>query len=550
MDLNSLLQALGGLAIFLLAMRLMTEGLTLFAGNRLKHLLGNWTSTPWRGVGVGVLVTGLVQSSSAVTVATIGFVNAGILNLRQAMGVIFGTNVGTTMTAWLVSLVGFGFKIDALALPIITLGVVLRLLAGSARWKGLGDAITGFGLFFLGLDLLKDAFETLATGFSANISGSAAPGTFAMILIGFVATLLTQSSSAAIALILTASAGGVMAFESAAAVIGANLGTTSTAALAVIKATPAAKRLALSHIGFNLLTGLVALCLFPLFLWAVEYLGELLEMERSPTALLALFHSLFNLLGVVLLLPLTSNFAQLLEKLFRSSEEDLGRPLHLDATLNATPTLAVAAIHRELSRLADLVVSLLRDGLNGAQPKEVLHKRSSAAQSLSSAIGSFIAGLRADAMERSTADDLADALYCARYFQQTAQLVPALSDLVQHQKQLKHQATKEAVASFLLMAEDCLEPDLSPENPAIAPLVDRLRQAHRQARLQLLNGAVNRQLELGELEEILDDLDSSRRAIETRIKAGHLLDHAPQVADLEPAGTSNGASGLIEDDMR
>lgn len=113
-----------------------------------------------------------MQSSSAVTIVTIGFVNAGILSLRQAMGVIFGTNVGTTMTAWLVSLVGFGFKIDALALPILVVGVTLRLLAASAYWKGLSDALTGFGLFFLGLDLLKEAFEGLTVSFSTNLGAS------------------------------------------------------------------------------------------------------------------------------------------------------------------------------------------------------------------------------------------------------------------------------------------------------------------------------------------------------------------------------------------
>lgn len=139
MSLGVVLDAAGGLALFLLAMSMMTEGLTAFAGGGLKRLLERWTSTPLRGVVAGVLITGLVQSSSAVTVATIGFVNAGILTLRQALGVIFGTNVGTTVTGWLVSLVGVGFKIEAIALPILTLGVVLRLAAPGKR---LGDPET------------------------------------------------------------------------------------------------------------------------------------------------------------------------------------------------------------------------------------------------------------------------------------------------------------------------------------------------------------------------------------------------------------------------
>lgn len=531
MDLTSLLQALGGLAIFLLAMRLMTEGLTLFAGNRLKHLLGNWTSTPLRGVLAGTLITGLVQSSSAITVASIGFVNAGILSLRQAMGVIFGANLGTTLTAWLVSIVGFSFKIEALALPIITLGVAMRLIASNSRWKGLGDAITGFGLFFLGLDLLETAFAGLATNLGSSLDHATIASPLLMALVGFVATLLTQSSSATIAIVLTASAGGLMGFEgAAAAVIGANLGTTSTAAFAALRATPAAKRLALSHIGFNLVTGLVALILFFPFLWFVAELAGFMGMQSNTAAMLALFHSLFNLLGIVIMLPLTGQFASFLEKRFRSAEEDISQPQYLDATLSPTPALAVAAIQRELTRLSDIVIELLRNAFDGEHSSADLAKRSNAAHALGGAIGSFITCLRADAMEQSTADDLADALYCARYFQQTTQLIPALHNLVLAQQQLTDQPGKEELASFLLMAEDCLDPDLSPENPAIAPLVDRLRQAHRQTRLQLLNGAVNRQLELGELEEMLDNLDASRRAIETRIKAGHLLDHNQQVA--------------------
>lgn len=154
----SAFQILGGLALFLLAMEMMTDGLKNFAGQHLKHLLGHWTRTPLRGLAAGVLITGIVQSSSAVTVATIGFVNAGLLTLGQSLGVIFGANIGTTMTGWLVSLVGFGFKIEAFALPILALGVALKLAAPGPRYRSLGQALAGFALFFLGLSLLKDSW--------------------------------------------------------------------------------------------------------------------------------------------------------------------------------------------------------------------------------------------------------------------------------------------------------------------------------------------------------------------------------------------------------
>ena len=191
-------------------MMMMTEGLKVFAVGGLKQLLGRYTSTPLKGALAGILVTGLAQSSGAVTVATIGFVNAGMLTLRQALGVVYGTNIGATITGWLVSLVGFGFKIETFALPILAAGVALRLGSSGKRSRGLGEALAGFGLFFLGLAILKDAFGGMAQNYGAAITGISNSGgsLFIFLLIGFVATVLTQSSSAAIALVLTAANGG------------------------------------------------------------------------------------------------------------------------------------------------------------------------------------------------------------------------------------------------------------------------------------------------------------------------------------------------------
>ena len=169
MSLRVVLNAAGGLALFLLAMLMMTEGLKVFAGSRLRQMLAQWTSTPVRGVFSGILITGIVQSSSAVTVAAIGFVNAGVLTMRQALGVIYGTNVGTTVTGWLVSISGLGFKVESFALPILAAGVVLRLASRGKRARGLGEALAGFGLFFLGLAILREAFSCLATAYWSSL---------------------------------------------------------------------------------------------------------------------------------------------------------------------------------------------------------------------------------------------------------------------------------------------------------------------------------------------------------------------------------------------
>ena len=153
---------LGGLGLFLLAVGMITDGLKMAAGHALRDILGKWTRTPAHGILTGMSITAIVQSSSAVTVATIGFVNAGLISMYQALGIVYGTNIGTTVTGWLVAIIGFKVNVDAFAVPIIGIGMLLRLTGGESRRAPLGLALVGFGLFFIGIDVLKDAFEGLA----------------------------------------------------------------------------------------------------------------------------------------------------------------------------------------------------------------------------------------------------------------------------------------------------------------------------------------------------------------------------------------------------
>lgn len=209
---------LGGLGLFLLAVGMLTEGLRLAAGDRLRTILANSTRTPLHGVASGMTVTAVVQSSSAVTVATIGFVNAGLLSLAQALGVIYGANVGTTFTGWLVAAVGFSWKIEAIALPLIGVGMFLRMTGTSSRLGAAGEALAGFGLFFIGVDVLRDAFEGIAAGIDpAALAVDGWRGVLLFLGVGVLMTVVTQSSSAALALTLTAADGGVIGLEAAAA---------------------------------------------------------------------------------------------------------------------------------------------------------------------------------------------------------------------------------------------------------------------------------------------------------------------------------------------
>ena len=537
----------GGLALFLLAMLLMTEGLTVFAGGGLKQLLGRWTSTPLRGVFAGILVTGVVQSSSAVTVATIGFVNAGVLTLRQALGVIFGTNVGTTMTGWLVSLVGFGFKIEAFALPILTLGVILRLGCSAKRCQGLGTALAGFGLFFLGLAFLKDATGGLAAAYGAGVAqGSVSGNLGTFLLVGFVATVLTQSSSAAIAIVLTAAASGMLGLESAAAaVIGANLGTTSTALIAVLKATPNAKRLALGHIAFNVLTGIVALALLPVLLWLVALLGDALDMEGSPAAVLALFHSVFNILGVAIMLPLAGRLEMLLGRLFHTAEEDMGRPRHLDLTLPATPALAVAALHEELLRLRAMVAQMMQDSLTGTLPTEEVEKRSQAVHSLAESVTAFVGMVRTEAMPRSVADELAHALFTVRYLQEAARLTPRMLRLRRQEWRLPQAAPRAGLEEIMNAALGCVSlaahvQESTEDDTERTQALKKFQQLYGRTKQTLLDAAVNGELSVQITDGMLDLLSATRRAVEQLVKGDRLLRSPAQAREIEAEKNGNG----------
>jgi len=518
--------AAGGLALFLLAMLMMTDGLKAFAGSGLKRLLGRWTSTPLRGVASGILVTAVVQSSSAVTVAAIGFVNAGLLSLRQALGVIFGTNVGTTMTGWLVSLVGFGFRIDIFALPLLAAGVALRLAASAKRTQGLGDALAGFGLFFLGLSLLSDAFAGMAAVYGAGAFDAApADGQLgplaAALAVGFVMTLLTQSSSAAIALVLTAAAGGMVALPAAAAaVIGANLGTTSTAALAALKATAAARRLALGHIGFNLITAVVALAILPLMLSLVQRLADSLHLAHNLAAVLALFHTAFNVLGVLLLLPLAGHFAAALERLFRTTEDDLARPRHLDATLATTPDLALGAVHAELTRLQAAAGAMATAALAEARP---LAADSGAVRALAAAIVEFVAGTRAEKMPRENADAFTRDLRIARYLDEVARLAPRAQRLV----------TAATGTAAIHGARQAAADALAAAPAQAASALAAFEGAYQQAKSSLLAATVDRSLEVDAADALLDDLSSLRRLVQQWSKAATALATDPRTPGVD-----------------
>ena len=401
--------AIGGIGLFLLGMRLMTDGLKLAAGAMLRDVLTRWTRTRGRALWSGVLITGIVQSSSAVTVASIGFVNAGVLTLGQAMWVIFGSNVGTTMTGWIVALVGFDIKIEAFALPLLGIGMFLSLTGVSSRRGAFGEALAGFGVFFLGIATLKTTFAGLgqAVDLGAFVSGGIL-NDIMFVAIGIVMTTLVQSSSAVIAIALTAAAGGILTVEAGASlVIGANVGTTTTAALAVLGATSNARRVAVSHVVFNVLTGIVALLLLPVLLVIVDATEKALAAGVGSTAALAVFHTVFNVLGVVLMWPLAPRLETWLADRFVTAEEDEARPRHLDDTGLALPALALDAIVLELGRVAAVAFGIARAAfLDPAASADRLRRRRGIIDALNDAIVAYVQKLSAANNAQAVAEAL------------------------------------------------------------------------------------------------------------------------------------------------
>ena len=456
----------GGLGLFMLAVSMITDGLKGAAGDALRGLLANWTRSPLHGIFTGLSITALVQSSSAVTVATIGFVNAGLIGMRRALGIVYGSNIGTTMTGWLVAIIGFKVNVDAFALPMIGIGMLMHLSGGDSKRGPIGLALAGFGLFFIGIDVLKDAFEGIvATIDLSEIGAQGVIGVLMFVGIGFLMTVLTQSSSAAIALTLTAASGGVLSLYAAAAmVIGANVGTTSTAAIAVIGATSNARRVASAHILFNAVTGVVALLILPILFWILIRMESILGLDANPAVSLALFHTIFNLLGVILIYPLNNRLADFLEKRFVTREEVEGRPRFLDKTVAVSPALAVDALMMELERVVGLARAMALEALSS---ERVHSKRISAdrqtVDSLSAAIAEFVANLERGVLSAEISPQLGKILRADQYLLLTAEQAVAIAGAEAGIGEIKDAELRAVIASYRSEAVKLVQ-KANPEN--------------------------------------------------------------------------------------
>jgi phosphate:Na+ symporter len=332
-----------GIGLFLWGMHQLETAIKELGGKSFRHLLQRFTDTAWKGILVGTLITAILQSSSLVTLMVLAFLGAGVINLKNAIGVILGANLGTTVTAWIVATLGFKMSVAAFSMPFLGLGSLLFLFASSRPLlRNIGAFSVGFGLLFLGLDFMKTAIEAVAD--QIDLSEFQAYGLWIYLVIGLVITALIQSSSAMVVIILSAMSAGVIELtEGAVLIIGANIGTTVTVGIGSLNGPADKKRLALAHFLFNVVTGLLVF----------SFISPLIEVTMSvfsisdPLMELVLLNTIINLIGIVLFLPFIPKLEKWLKKRF-SKFEPKGLTFYTKNVSPQVPEAAIAALEKDI----------------------------------------------------------------------------------------------------------------------------------------------------------------------------------------------------------
>lgn len=363
---------IGSLGLFLYGMKLMSEGLQKLAGNKMRSVLSKMTSNPFKGILTGALITTSIQSSSATTVMVVSFVNAGLLSLTGAIGVIMGANIGTTVTAWIISLLGFNFSIANIAIPLIAVALPFMFVKQS-RYKSIGEFILGFALLFLGLDFLKNSVPDISQ-YPQILQGIASFSSYGylsiilFVIIGSILTVVVQSSSAMMAVTLVMCSQGWISFEVAAAmVLGENIGTTVTANIAAIMANQTAKKAARAHLIFNLIGVIWALVLFHPFLrlideitFRIEGAHPLISAAAIPIGL-SLFHSMFNILNSLFLVWFTPQIEKIVNKFVKTPDSEVGdefRLRYISSRFVSTSELSLELARKEIVIFAERIIRM------------------------------------------------------------------------------------------------------------------------------------------------------------------------------------------------
>ncbi len=366
-----------GVSIFLFGMLSLETGFKVFTGGTLENILARATDKRWKSLTFGIVSTSIMQSSSLVSVITISFLSAGLIGLYQGIGIIFGANLGTTTGAWLIAGLGLKVNISAYAMPVLVFGTLL-ILQKSKTLKGLGYVLAGLGFLFLGIHYMKEGFDAFKDTLDlTQFAVTGIKGLLVYTLIGMLATVIMQSSHATLVITITALSSGQVGYENALALaIGSNIGTTITAIIGSLSSNEQGKRLAGAHLFFNVITGLVAIIFINQILQLVNFISSNIGIRDDDYSLkLALFHSIFNLLGVLMMLPLMNRMVEYLQVLIPTKTPSKIKPRFLNESTLSYADTATEAIRNETLHMWDNTIDLIARGIR--LPREAILKESS-----------------------------------------------------------------------------------------------------------------------------------------------------------------------------
>lgn len=544
----------GGLGLFLFGMKIMSESLQQAAGDRLKGILWKVSNNRIKGVFTGLFITSIIQSSSATTVMLVSFVSAGLLTLQQSIGIIFGANIGTTVTGWLVALIGFKVKITAVALPCIGIGFFIRFVSNE-KVRYYGEVLLGFGVLFFGLDIMSNAVKDLRNSeailnMMTRFSAVDIPSTLIVVAIGTIVTMIVQSSSATVAMTMTLAVNGLIDFPTACAfILGENIGTTITANIAAIGASTEAKQAARAHFLFNALGVLWIMLIFHKFFvpfvdWIVPgnpYSDILAVRSRVIADHMAAFHTCFNVINTIVFLPFANILAKLSIKLAPKPEDekDEFHLKYITTALVSTPTININQARLEIKRMCGIVLEMFDMVMDvfhhpkeklGTQVEQIL-KLENLTDHLEKEISGFLVNILQNNISYEQSEEVSSLLHTVNELERMGDNCESLLKLIRRKYESGIEFSEEAVngideiaskvREFLVLLNNNItirNKDIMTDSKFLEDRIDELRS-------ELRKGHVNR------LNEGVCDVNAGLIFIDMLSKFEKIGDHAFNVAE-------------------
>lgn len=544
----------GGLGLFLFGMKIMSESLQLAAGERLKGILWKVSNNRIKGVFTGLFITSIIQSSSATTVMLVSFVSAGLLTLHQSIGIIYGANIGTTVTGWLVALIGFKVKITSVALPCIGIGFFVRFISNE-KVRYYGEVLLGFGVLFFGLDIMSNAVKDLRNSeailnIMSRYSAVDIPSTLIVVAIGTIITMIVQSSSATVAMTMTLAVNGLIDFPTACAfILGENIGTTITANIAAIGASTEAKQAARAHFLFNAIGVIWIMFIFHRFFipfvdWLVPgnpYSDILAVKSKVIADHMAAFHTCFNVVNTIVFLPFVNLLAKLSTKLAPQPEgkQDEFHLKYITTALVSTPTININQARLEIKRMCGIILEMFDMVMDvfhhpkeklGTQVEQII-KLENLTDHLEKEISGFLVSILQNNISYEQSEEVSSLLHTVNELERMGDNCESLLKLIRRKYEQGIEFSDEAVKGideiaskvreFLVLLNNNItirNKDIMTDSKFLEDRIDELRS-------ELRKGHVNR------LNEGVCDVNAGLIFIDMLSKFEKIGDHAFNVAE-------------------